>query len=49
MAKPDWQIVKEVLDATEGQSNDERAKAVMKKIGIRIRQRARDREDLKRD
>jgi hypothetical protein len=46
MAKADWQFVKEILDEMKSQSNAERAKVIVKKLGKRIRQRRRDSEDV---
>ncbi len=45
MAKADWEFVKDILDKTESQTNVERAKVIVKKLGKRIRQRGRDRAE----
>jgi len=46
VAKPDWKFVQEILDATESQSNAERAREIVKKLGKRIGQRRREDEDV---
>lgn len=46
MAKPDWQIVQEVLDRSKGKDSAVIAKEVVKVLGKRIRQRRRDSEDV---
>jgi len=46
MAKPDWQFVQEIIDADKGKNSAELAKKIVKKLGFRIRNRARKRKDL---
>lgn len=49
MAKPDWQIVQELLDQTELQDNSSRARAIVDLLHMRAgrRWRARSRHSLK--
>lgn len=48
MDKPtDIELVKSILDSMEGQPNQLKADEIVKKLGKRIRQRARDRESGK--
>lgn len=46
MAKSDADFVQEIIDAHKGGNSAELAKKIVKKLGHRIRQRARDREDV---
>ncbi len=42
----DNKFVEDILKETEGKSNRVRAAEIVKRLGKRIRQRARDREDF---
>jgi hypothetical protein len=43
MAKPDWQFVQDILEKAQGENSAALAKKIVKKLGFRIRKRARDR------
>jgi hypothetical protein len=47
MAKPDWQVVKEILERFQGQTNSVKALEIVKVLGRRIRQRQRKRKTPK--
>jgi hypothetical protein len=47
MAKPDWQVVKEILERFQGQTNSLKALEIVKVLGRRIRQRQRKRKTPK--
>jgi hypothetical protein len=46
MAKPDWQIVQEILERSKGKNTMTTAKVIVEALGKRIRQRRRDSEDV---
>jgi hypothetical protein len=48
MAKPDWQVVKEILERFHGQTNSVKALEIVKVLGRRIRQRRNKRKSPKR-
>ncbi|MGD0571119.1 MAG: hypothetical protein ABSA78_22195 [Candidatus Sulfotelmatobacter sp.] len=46
MAKPDWQIVHDILERSGGKDTITTAKVIAEVLGKRIRQRRRDSEDV---
>jgi hypothetical protein len=46
MAKPDWQIVHEILERSSGKNTITTAKMIVQVLGKRIRQRRRNSEDV---
>jgi len=46
VAKPDWQIVQEILERSKGKNTITTAKVIVEALGKRIRQRRRDSEDV---
>jgi hypothetical protein len=48
MAKPDWQVVKDILERFQGQTNSVKALEIVKVLSRRIRQRRNKRKIPKR-